>query len=255
MTVRSALTPDRQPLWLGLFVSMAGHGFIAAAWIISTLLMSYFSPSRPLIDDDDVMTVALIAKSDLPTRAVAPPKAAGRPQPKESPKPPPADAPPVQSDLALQTEEAPETPEGEEAPIDVSAALDELEMLAALDSLDNAAPSQASSPDGVGDVSVGTGATAGDAELALYLETLRQLFNAQFRIPDAIRQQNPDLRVVVSLQVDDSGRITSRQTTRSSGVPFIDKAAENAVDAVGTIPLPPESLRDRMSEGYSIEFI
>ena len=107
---RTALVPEPQPLWPALILSLGAHMLVGGIYVLSVLVMAYLGPSKPILVEQDTIQVSLLAKSDLPTKAMraAPPKGAPTPPPKPVETAPP----PVQSDLAIQTEEAPPEEQG-----------------------------------------------------------------------------------------------------------------------------------------------
>lgn len=251
---RSALNPEPQSLALPVLLAVILHVGAATTLACASFLAG---PSKPMIDKNDAMEVSMMvlprSKSSMPERAQRAPRTAGeqQPAPKEAVEPPPKE-----SDLVKFEKDAPAKKEGQEADL---AKKRQKALLDMLEDDENAAEGatdrDASDPNSTSDEAINTGAAgSGDPELGKYLGQLTKLFNQNFRPLPAIVAANPDLRAEIRVLVDETGKVTSYEWVKESGNPSFDASAESAVQAVSSIPLPPEKYRDRMAGGYVIVF-
>lgn len=258
--MKSALHRQRDSLFLPLLLSVVGHGGMLLGFAGFTFLMTFCGDSKPIIDPDDTMQVAMVelsrSKSAMPDRATRAPKPVGKPQPVVKPQP----APEVKhtSDLAIKTPEAAPNPGVDTQRLDDAMAMleqqqREADMAAALGALDQAATDPNSTTDeGASSGNIGT---PSDPEFARYIGKVRSVFMAKFNPLQAIRDANPGIRCVIHVSVEaGTGRIVRFDVKRPSGNPAFDAAAQRAVESIASIPLPPEKYRDRMEQGYDIEF-
>jgi hypothetical protein len=94
-----------------------------------------------------------------------------------------------------------------------------------------------------------------DPEYARYVSQIEALFRKNFHPLPSITAANPDLLTKVHIEVDPAtGGVTGYEITGPSGNESYDRAAESAVQAVPTIPLPPERFRELLAGGYTIKF-
>ena len=162
------------------------------------------------------------------------------------------------SDLAVKTKKA-RTNEGVDTK-KLEDAMAELERQQALDNMEAALgqlDQNATDPNSDLDEASANGAVnaMGDPEYARYINQVSQAFMAEFHPLQSIRDANPGIRCVIHVQVEPAtGRIVRSDVTRPSGVEAFDAAARRAVEALSTVPLPPEKFRDRLAQGYDIEF-
>jgi TonB family protein len=256
--MQSALSRPRDSLILPMLISIVGHGGMLLGFAGFTFLMTFCGDARPILDPDDAMQVAMVelprSRTNMPDRATRAPKAVGAPTPE------PAPAPDVKhtSDLAVKVDKAEPKPgvdtkrledalaqlERDQALADMDAALGQLDQ-AATDPNSEATEATATS---------GTLGTPGDPAFVRYIAEVRAVFLDNFQVIPAIRDANPGIQCTVMVQVDATGAITDATVSRSSGVDAFDAAAMRAVQAVTRVPLPPEQYRDRMAQGYAIDF-
>lgn len=256
--MKSALNTERQSLALPLILSTMAHGFALGAFALGTLLLTFCGERKRVIDPDEVMEVAMVAlpKSDraMPDKATRAPKPVGAKQPQPNPQPEVKHT----SDLSVKVDQA-KTNEGVDSK-KLDDAMAELERQQALENMEAALGSidqSATDPDSDLDAAAANGAIGGssDPEYARYIAEVRQVFMAQFHPLQSIRDANPGIRCVIHVQVEPAtGRIVRFDVTRPSGVEAFDAAARRAVEALSTVPLPPEKFRDRLGQGYDIEF-
>lgn len=259
---RTSLDRHSDPLGVWIVVALFAHVAAASVFVLLGIWAEDVRP-KPLIDPDEVMQVAMVS---LPKAERLPDKASRAPRPPPAPEPakpqpaPEVKPPPKQSNMVHKTEEpdpkpkpAPKEPVVDNmanllAELDKGPTPDEL-LDAELGTMDRSA----SSLTGTGDRPASHATVGkGSPEYNAYVRKLTQLFLAEFRPLGTLRDTG--LKTTVFVTVSGDGSITARRVSRSSGNPSWDRAAEAAVDAVGRIPLPPESLRARMSEGYNIHF-
>lgn len=241
-------------------VSVALHGFVAIVALLVSVVGPWLFPERPLVDPDQAIEVSMVvlpkSRNALPDRAMRAPTEAGALAPTEVS---PDEAPVRESDLAFPSP-VPE-PKG-----DPNADLRREEMMAEMERerllQDLSAPTgeydrDATDPNGVGDLAMNTGAQGdpADPEYARYIMQLQQLFMQHFRPLPGIAQANPGIRAEVFVLVDpETGVVRESRFKKSSNNEAYDRAAELAVQEVGTIPLPPEKYRHLAKSGYVIQF-
>lgn len=257
---------------LGLMVLAAiGHGVLLVALWLTPILADWLIPPPPEPEIFEVSLEALahsdsaMAQMDVTT---APPEA-----PVDVEAPDPVEAPgiaeqgtteavdtPNPSDLEFKQEDAPEEQQGD--PDRRKALLEQMEqadrekrrrdMLAALGTAD----STAGDPDSTSSESIRLGGNGrSDPELARYVDRVRKIFFAQFHPLPQLKSVQPPLETRVRVQFDlDTGRIQSWSIEGRSGNPSWDGAAERAIEAVSSIPVPPERLRDLFEPGMAVTF-
>ena len=258
--------------WLGLWIVPSVLGHLLIVGVIAGL--SALPSCREEAPIEDVIEVSLVvmpkstgrmATMDVRTPSDAPP--VPDPEPTTAPDPEPAasaPAPPQVSDLVVRDERTDPTPSDRPAP-DAdqerrdAERRDMLRRLAvqSLDAPVGDVASQATDPDGTSDerINLGGSGPVADPELARYVQRVRDLFMARFNPLQTVAQQNPKIVCALRVRFDmDTGRVTSWEWIRRSGNPSWDGAAERAVEAVPTVPLPPEKHRDRFVSGYIVQF-
>ena len=253
--MNSALHPAKQSLILPLLLSVVGHGFMVGAFAFLTLLLTFCGPRKTIIDPDSVMEVSMVlAKTDnsMPDRATRAPEVSGAPEPSPVPKPDVNH----NSDLAIVKDKA-ETTEGQaDARKREEDLMRQLEMEAAMDAAMGTINQAATDPDSEFEEGATSGniGTPSDPEYARYIMQIQQLFDGQFHPLQSIKDANPGIKCVIHVTVEpDTGRII-RYDVRSSGNEAWDAAARRAVESITSIPLPPEKYRERMGQGYDVEF-
>lgn len=265
-----AWTGDALRLGLWVVPSILGHLLIVGLLVCFSSLPSC-QPTP--IDLDDVIEVSLVSlpKSDsrMAQMDVAPPTPPAPVDPRAAaPQEDPGVAdegvveptPTTQSDLVIRDQsKAPEPkgdPDRERREQERRDALCRL-ALQNLDAPTGSQESVASDPDSTSDERIdlgGSGAIA-DPELARYVQRVRDLFMRKFNPLPTIAEQNPDIEAVVRVRFDlDTGKVVSWDWASRSGNPSWDGAAERAVEAVTTVPLPPARHRDKFNNGYLIRF-
>jgi TonB family protein len=254
----SILADTSEPLTLPMVVSCGLH--LALAVVLATGAFFPSPPAKPIINADQTIQVAMVAlpKSNkaVPDKASRTPIPAGVPEPQPVPKPTPEPA-----ERVLRTPEPPPQPRmGDTERADKMADLmRQLEMEAVIADLE--APIQrtnrkATSPDGTEDstaTSTGSG-VPGDPEWVRYTQSIGELFRTNFHPLQAVVRANPDLTCTILVSINPSGAVTSFRITRSSGNPSFDRAAESAVETVGSLPLPPERFLAKIADGFTVNF-
>ncbi len=256
--IPSVLDPPKDSVIPGVGCSIFAHGTLLVSAGLFSLFMQHCGPSKPVLDLDRTMEVSMAvlpkSKLNVPERASRAPKPQGSKA--EAPK---SDAPPNPSDLVIHKEEAPDNA-GEDSALrdQMMADLERQRLLEDLMAPEGTVDRDASDPNSTSDVAINAegAAASGDPEFAAYIAKLQQLFKQHFKPLGAITAANPDLMTKIAIQVDPgSGRVLSWSVAVPSGVPAYDAAAERAVAAVGSIPLPPEKYVSLMAEGYTMEFV
>jgi TonB family protein len=91
--------------------------------------------------------------------------------------------------------------------------------------------------DGGGGAVGGTGITSGDMDaLALYFQRVRALIDANFTEPKGMMEE---LSTMVQFTIQANGVVTDVRIVDSSGDDTFDRAALEAVKALGTLDPPP----------------
>jgi hypothetical protein len=257
--LKSTLHPSDQSLILPFVLSIFGHGVMLGGFAGITVLLTFCGPRKPIIDPQDSIEVAMVSlpksKSSMPDRATRAPEIAGRPTPEPSP------APDVKhtSDLAIQTDKA-KVDKGQDTKRledQQRKLLEDLEREAAMDAALGDLNQSATDPDSEFEDGAASGAvgTPTDPEYAKYIRTIQVLFDDQFNPLTSIKNANPDIKTVIHVSVEPgTGRIVRYDVTKPSGNESWDAAARRAVEAITTIPLPPEKYRHLMEQGYDITF-
>lgn len=265
-SVKSALSPDPQPLWPGIGCSVFLHGgvglfAIVISWI-GPLLMAFFPSCQPepLIADN----VEVFSVSNLPKRLNVPDKAervakVKRPE-VPAPKPPdpkPKPEPVKESDLVIEKKDVKPEPKGNTD--DAAARKRALEeLLEEPDDLLADAPIGETNrvptdPNGVvgADPRLGSlrSGSKSDPEMAKWQSQVTAKLRQRFK-PIGPRS---DLKTVMHVWIDpESGRILRYEVAESSGALSFDKAAERAVAATGTIPIPPAKYKPLFAAEYVV---
>ncbi len=257
--MKSTLHPSGQSLLLPFVLSVFGHGLMLGGFATVTLLLTFCGPRKPIIDPQDSIEVAMVSlpksKSNMPDRATRAPEVAG------TPTPTPAPAPDVKhtSDLAIKTEKA-KVQKGQDTKRleeQQKKLLEDLEREAAMDAAMGQLNQSATDPDSEVEDGAASGAigTPTDPEYARYITQVQVLFDDQFNPLQSIKNANPDIKTVIHVSVEPgTGRIVRYDVTKPSGNESWDAAARRAVEAITTIPLPPEKYRHLMEQGYDITF-
>jgi TonB family protein len=236
----AAQASHTRPTW-EFGVSLALHGLLVAVSLLAARCDG--REARPIVDPDQVMMVEMAGPARqttaMPQKAErAPDPVAGAPTP-TAPTPPP----PNQSDMAFQTPDAPVTkgdPNVDAKREQLLADLRRKQLLSNLDAPVGTEDRAATSPDGSGDATGPTGVGTNDPELAKWIAAARRAVGDHWHPLMAVCIQNPDLAVLVRVDVDANGRKTDTPTVaRSSGNQSFDAAGLRAVEITGALPAPP----------------
>jgi hypothetical protein len=258
----SVLVPERQSLFAYVGCSVLFHVVaVVGAWgttagiaVMSALLPMCHTPTPKISDAIEVSMVSLPkSKLDVPDRAQRVKRATGE---VPSPVPPPI----KQSDLKFETDKPkPDAGNADEAAR--QQLMEEMERERLLEDMmaaEGAVDRDATDPDGEENAArlAGIGAGAkGDPEFQRWVGQVQQILMAQFKPLGAASQDRPDLKCLVDIKMDPTtGEITSYEVSGPSGVFSFDQAAERAVQAVPSLPLPPEKYLPLLEEGVGFRF-
>ncbi|HHO54104.1 MAG TPA: hypothetical protein ENK18_25345 [Deltaproteobacteria bacterium] len=244
---RTALIPERQPLFLPMGCSVVLHvgavvGVLAARGAVGLLvaILPWCNEApEPLIKPDiEVSMVSLPRRLDVPDRAARVKRAAGEVPTK------PDEPPPVKESELVIHEDKPEPKKGNTPePVERPDAAAQRTREALLDELLNAPEGtmdrNATDPDGTGTAELAAlGAQAiGDAAFARWKNQVQAILDQKFQPLGS----SSGLLVHAELRIEPStGRILSYDLSKKSGVMAYDAAAERAIASVGALPVPPE---------------
>lgn len=215
---------DRFPWGSGTFLALLLHGSIAGALVYSSIAQ----PARFV--SPRTVAVRLLPAGSLKGGAAAAPTLAPEPVKNKILKPAPEDAPPPPTDKAMlipekEDKKAPARPSGppSKAP-DVSL------------------PSAGDNPGGGGGGPIGAGGNVGvsgatlddaDFKYSYYIERMLVAIGMNWFKPAQAGTVSP----VVHFKIERDGTISDATVERSSGLPFVDRAALRAV--LTSSPLPP----------------
>jgi TonB family protein len=262
-TLRTALSPEPQPLLPWLVVSVLGHVFAVGGFWGATALLSLLSavlpmcaaPPPPITDAIEVSVVSLPKSAgNVPDRASRVARAEGvqAPNPDEPP-------PIARSDLKYQTPEVdPKTGNTDRSRQQMLDALEREQMLQDLmDAPEGPEDRNATDPNGTADAAIaalGVG-SRGDPEFQRWVAQVQQLLMQHFKPLGAVTEGRPDLRCMVKLTVDpEDGSVDGYEVSESSGIVPFDQAAERAVQEIPALPLPPEKYRPLLAGGVAFRF-
>lgn len=244
-----------------MLLPTVGSVVLHVGLVLALFGASWLAPRPPpLIDPEHALEVSMVMLPKSDTRM--PQKASQVPTPQataEAPVKTAVEAPPNPSDLVYKTDEAPpEQTEGQKDQSNQREALVRKMMMqqAIASAATGPVNRSATDPDSSDDApsgAVGAGPVT-DAELAQYIAQLTRLFNQNFRPLPTITMSNPDIKCVITVLVDESGKVTSRTMKTPSGNASYDGAAMRAVDAVSSLPKPPERYAHLAAKGYDIVF-
>lgn len=231
------------PLGLGTFLAVLLHASIVAAFIWSSMAhpVRFVSPRAVSVR---LMPAGSLKGGEAPAPAPAP-----LPETKKILKPEPEDVPPPPSEKALllpakdedkkkKTATSPAARERAKAP-DVSL------------------PSSGDSPGGGGGGAIGVGGNVGvsgaafdsDFPFSYYVERMIVAIGMNWFKPS----QGGSVSPVIHFQIARDGTISDVEVVKSSGLPFVDRAALRAVIASSPLPpLPAEWQGSRL--GISVKF-
>ncbi|HMA17150.1 MAG TPA: energy transducer TonB [Thermoanaerobaculia bacterium] len=217
---------ERFPLGVGTFLAIVLHVSVAAAFIYSSMIhpVSFVSPRTVAVR---LLPAGSLKGGEAPAPAPAPP-----PDTKKILKPAPEDEPPPPTDKAVllpgkEDKKKPATPsrpatERPRAP-DVSL------------------PSSGESSGGGSGGAVGAGGSVGvsgaafdsDFQFSYYVERMLVAIGMNWFKPSQAGSISP----VIHFRIEKDGTISDASIERSSGLPFVDRAALRAV--LSSSPLPP----------------
>jgi len=83
-----------------------------------------------------------------------------------------------------------------------------------------------------------------------YWDLVKQHIQAYWMLPEWLSKLKLRARAVV--MIDQDGRVRKREIYQSSGNPAFDDAALAAVDAASPFPVPPERIRDTITDSWMI---
>jgi hypothetical protein len=222
--------------------------------VFSALIPMCNAPKPKISDAIEVSVVSLPkSKLNVPDRAARVKRSTGE---VPTPEPPPV----KQSDLKFETDKR--KPDAGNA--DAAARqrlMDDLERQRLLEDMiapEGAQDRDATDPDGAEDAAALAAVSAGakgDPEYAKWVGKVQQILMQQFKPLAAVTQEHPDLETLVDITMDPTtGQILSYDVTEPSGVASFDQAAERAVQAVPSLPLPPEKYLPLLEEGVGFRF-
>ena len=230
------------------------HIFVALSLYCGSSLWAW--SQKPLVDPDNVMEVSMVvlpkSKSSMVQRTVRKKVSSGTTTQKEK-----APIPPRNSDLIVKTKEAKQSQGAEDRSADMKRLVDMAKLLSHIDAPEASQDSSASDPnsDATEHVNIGQTGTLADPELAKYIQQIRDLFHKNFSPLPTIVAANPNIECTIRVTIDlNTGRVKSVKTHRSSGNASYDGAALRAVEAVSTVPLPPERFKNYFADGYLMVF-
>lgn len=217
---------ERFPLGVGTFLAIILHVSVAAAFIYSSMIhpVRFVSPRTVAVR---LLPAGSLKGGEAPAPAPAPP-----PDTKKILKPAPEDEPPPPTDKAVllpgkEDKKKPATPshpapERPRAP-DVSL------------------PSSGESSGGGAGGAVGAGGSVGvsgaafdsDFQFSYYVERMLVAIGMNWFKPSQAGSISP----VIHFRIEKDGTISDASIERSSGLPFVDRAALRAV--LSSSPLPP----------------
>lgn len=254
-------------------LAAVGHAVALLALWAAPALGGWFFPPPPETPLE-IMEVSLIveahsdsamAQMDVAPPAVEAPVDADAPVPEDDPgltdQGTAEEVPDNASDLTIHQEDAQEE-KGDPNRQAMDERRKELLRKARLDALRDAPTgseaSTAGDPDSTSSERINLGGSGvADRELALYVNSLRNLFKAEFSPLPTIAQQNPEISAKLLVRFDvETGVVQSWSWIaggRSDNASW-NAAAERAVQAVPRVPVPKERLRPLLVDGAVINF-
>lgn len=230
---------------------MASAAVHVLAFAIVVLARCGAQDGAPLFKPEDVMVVEMSGPPANATRM--PQKAERAPDPVAGAREPTVaePPPPKQSDMAFQTPDAKVAEGDPKADLERDRLIADMRRRALLENLDapvGTTDRAATSPEGTGDVGATASGGVRDPELARWVAECKRRVGANWHPLLAIVQQNPNLSVVVRVDVDASGQKTNTpEIAQPSGNASFDEAARRAVDMTPSLPPPPA----RFTEGVT----
>lgn len=168
--------------------------------------------------------------------------------------------PPDPSELTINRDDAPKESSGDpDRRRDLLAQLDSQErsskrenLLAAL----GTSESEAGDPDSTTNETINLGGRGlSDPAAARYIDGVKRLVFAKFNPLPQLKEQRPALVAKLRVTFDvNTGKITGWSWQERSGNASWDGAAERAIESVGSVPVPPETVRDLLRNGFIFTF-
>ena len=101
----------------------------------------------------------------------------------------------------------------------------------------------------------GSGTNPADPELAMYVRDCKLEIMKHWHVLPSVAEDNPDLTVVIWVQINKSGKIKRTQIVDNSGNRAYDSATYRAVKKMGRLPAPPtEKILGYTEGGLFIRF-
>jgi TonB family protein len=217
---------ERFPLGVGTFLAVVLHVAIAAAFVYSSMVhpVRFISPRAVAVR---LLPAGSLKGGEAPAPAPAPP-----PETKKILKPAPEDEPPPPTDKAVLL---PEKEDKKKAATASRPAPDRPKAP------DVSLPSSGGSPGGGAGGAVGAGGNVGvsgaafdsDFQFSYYVERMLVAIGMNWFKPS----QGGTVSPVVHFKIEKDGTVSDASVERSSGLPFVDRAALRAV--LSSSPLPP----------------
>lgn len=217
---------ERFPLGVGTFLAVLLHVAIAAAFVYSSMVhpVRFVSPRA--------VAVRLLPAGSLKGGEAAEPAPAPPPETKKILKPEPEDVPPPPTDKAVLL------PEKEDKKKTATASRPSPERAKAPDvSLPSSGESAGGGSGGAigagGNVGVSGAAFDSDFQFSYYVQRMLVAIGLNWFKPSQAGSVSP----VIHFKIEKDGTISDAAIERSSGLPFVDRAALRAV--ISSSPLPP----------------
>lgn len=217
---------DRFPWGAGTVLALALHGAVVGAFLLSSIAR----PARFV--NPRTVAVRLLPAGSLKGGAAPAPALAPEPVKDKILKPAPEDAPPPPTDKAMLIPEKKDDKKAAPArPSGPSTKAPEVSL-----------PSSGDSPGGGGGGPIGAGGNVGvggatlddaDFKYSYYIERMLVAIGMNWFKPAQAGTVSP----VVHFKIERDGTISDATVERTSGLPFVDRAALRAV--VSSSPLPP----------------
>jgi outer membrane biosynthesis protein TonB len=250
--IRSVLIPEAQPLTIPLVFAVLLHACTGGTLVAADYAADFLSPREPIIDLSDTVEVSLVQlkhTDKMPTRATVAPI---------------APAPPKESDLTYTKPDAKPQPKSvPDRTTERTALLEQLERQRLMqEAIEGAKTRAATDPDSTATESISTGGVGAhaDPELARWMQSARKIFEDEFEIQKLtvkrVADADPGIKAEYNVDFDpETGRVLGWSPFRPSGNPVYDAAVERSIQAVSTIPLPPEKYKDTVGSRLTITFL
>lgn len=268
--MKSVLVPESQPLVLPFLAAILGHAAILGCFLGASSILELIWPKPPPFQVPEHMEVAVLMpkaknREDRATKVIRDKgeNVASKPENSDAPPPPIKESDlsvpdPNKKDQKLETKAETKADDRAGDPNAAKKAAIQKALLQALaeDAAEGDKDQAATSKDGDPDASAVATAKANartDPEYARYIQQLKKLFRAGFH-PLPTTYEGGKRSTMIHVTVDAAGNVTSHDVVKSSGNDSYDAAAERAVEAITSVPLPPERFRALAEEGYDVDF-